>query len=43
MMRGGIEEAELRLPYGIQDLQHVRNAVVRFGNSLDAGPDLATL
>src|SRR5215467_850409 len=35
------ENPQLRLPRGIKDLLHVRNAVVRFGNSFDAGPDLA--
>lgn len=42
-MMHGIEDAKLRLPRGIQDLQHVRHAVVGFGDRLDAGPDLATL
>jgi hypothetical protein len=27
-----IEDVKLRLPRGIQDLLHVHNAVVRFGN-----------
>jgi hypothetical protein len=33
----------VRLARGVEDLQHVRNAVVRFGNSFDAGPDLSAL
>jgi hypothetical protein len=27
----------------VQNLQHVRNTVVRFGDALDASPELATL
>ena len=38
-----IEDPKLRLPRGIQDFQHVGNAVVRFGNSPDARPYLAAL
>src|SRR5262249_49220573 len=38
-----IENAKLRLPRGIQDLQHMRNAVIRFCNSPDAVPYLASL
>src|SRR5262249_42334535 len=42
-MMHGIEDSELRLARGMEDFQHVRNAVIRFGNGLDAGPDLAAL
>ena len=42
-MMDGVEDAKLRLARGVEDLQHVRNAVVRFGNSLDAGPEFAAL
>src|SRR5262249_20382088 len=38
-----IEDAKPRLPRGSQDLQHVRNAVIRFCNSADATPELASL
>ena len=38
-----IEDAKSRLPHGIQDLQHVRNTLISFCNSLDAVPYLATL
>ena len=38
-----IEDPKLRLPRGIQHLQHVRNAVIRFGNSANAVPYLAAL
>src|SRR6266446_9830375 len=38
-----IEDPKLRLPRGIQDLQHMRNAVIRFCNSLNAVPYLASL
>jgi hypothetical protein len=31
-----VEDPKLRLPCGIQDLQHVGNAVIRFCNSLNA-------
>src|SRR5262249_28624358 len=37
------ENQQLRLPSGIEDLLHMGNAVVRFGNSFDARPDLAAL
>ena len=37
------ENPQLRLPCRIEDLLHMRNAVVRFGNSFDARPDLAAL
>jgi hypothetical protein len=40
-MMHGIENPELGLAPGMEDFQHVRNAVVRFGNGLDARPDLA--
>src|SRR6516162_317797 len=39
----GIKNPELRLARGMDDFQHVGNAIVRFGNGLDAGPDLAAL
>src|SRR5215470_16190559 len=39
----GIEDPKLRLTRGIQDLQHVGNAVVCFSDSFDAGPDLAAV
>src|SRR5262249_15310257 len=42
-MMHGIEDAELRCARGIQDLQHVGNAVVCFSHSFDARPDLAAL
>ena len=38
-----IEDPELGLARGMEDFQHVGNAVVGFGNSFDAGPDLAAL
>jgi len=37
------ENPQCRLPRSIEDLLHMRNAVVRFGNSFDARPDLAAL
>ena len=37
-----IEDPELRLARGVEDLQHVADAVIGFGHSLDARPDLAT-
>src|SRR5215475_10420754 len=42
-MMHGIEDAKLHCARGIQDLQHVGNAVVCFSDSFDAGPDLAAL
>src|SRR5262249_35053602 len=39
----GVEDPKFRLARGIQDLQHVWNAVVRFGDGFDAWPDLAAL
>src|SRR5262252_9169906 len=42
-MMHGIEDAKLHCARGIQDLQHIGNAVVRFSDSFDAGPDLAAL
>src|SRR5262249_18463952 len=42
-MMHGIEDAKLRRARGIQDLQHVGNAVVCFSDSFDTGPDLAAL
>src|SRR4029453_12804958 len=38
-----IEDPKLRLPRGIQDLQHMRNAVICFCNSPNAVPYLASL
>src|SRR5271166_3682575 len=38
-----IEDPKLRLPRGIQDLQHMRNAVIGFCNSPNAVPYLASL
>jgi hypothetical protein len=37
------ENAKPCRSHGIQGLQHIRNAVVRFGNALDTIPYLATL
>jgi len=42
-MMHGIEDAKLRRACGIQNLQHVGNAVVCFSDSFNAGPDLAAL
>src|SRR5215467_3392655 len=42
-MMHGVEDAKLHCARGIQDLQHVGNAVVCFSDSFDAGPDLASL
>src|SRR5262245_33285045 len=42
-MMHSIEDAKLHCARHIQDLQHVGNAVVCFGDSFDAGPDLAAL
>src|SRR5262245_4869458 len=42
-MMHGIEDAELRCARCIQELQHVRNAVVCFSDSLDARPNLAAV
>src|SRR5262245_35419846 len=39
----GIEYPKLRLPCRIEDLQHVRNAIVRFGDRANAVPELAAL
>ena len=38
-----IEDAKLRLPRSIQDLQHMRNTLICFCNSLQAIPYLASL
>ena len=38
-----IEDAKLRLPRRLQDLQHMRNTLICFCNSLQAIPDLASL
>ena len=40
-MMHGIEDAELCSTRGVENLQHVGDAVVGFGNGLDARPDLA--
>src|SRR5262249_46844397 len=40
-MMHGIEDAKLRLACRVEDLQHVANAVVRFRNSFDMGPEFA--
>src|SRR6516225_6493238 len=42
-MMHGIEDAKLHCARGIQDFEHVGNAVVCFSDSFDAGPDLAAL
>ena len=38
-----IENAKLRIPSSIQNLQHVRNTLIRFRNSFQAIPYLASL
>lgn len=38
-----IEDPKLRLPRGIQDLEHMRDAVIRFCNSPNTIPYFATL
>src|SRR5262249_52367651 len=38
-MMHGIEDAKLRCARGIEDLQHVGNAVVCFSDSFDQGPE----
>src|SRR6516165_3948989 len=38
-----IKDAEPRLSCGIEDLQHIRNTIVRFSDSLQAIPYLASL
>src|SRR5262245_23618058 len=38
-----VEDPKLRVPRGIQDLQHMGNAVVRFGDGANAPPYLAAL
>jgi hypothetical protein len=40
-MMHGIEDPKLRLARRVQNFQHMRDAVVGFGNSFDARPDLA--
>jgi hypothetical protein len=42
-MMHGIEDAKLRFPRGIQDLQHMRNAAICFCDSPNAIPYLASL
>src|SRR5215510_3391458 len=42
-MMHGIEHVKLHCARGIQDLQHVGNAVVCLSDSFDAGPDFAAL
>ena len=39
----GIEDPKLRIARGMQNLLHVRNAIVGFGHGLDPWPDLAAL
>src|SRR5215468_449949 len=41
-MMHGVEDPQLRLARRIQDLKHVGDTLVGFGDRLDAGPDLAT-
>src|SRR5262245_25472791 len=36
-----IEDPKLRLPRGVEDLQHIRNAAIRLGDSPNAVPELA--
>jgi hypothetical protein len=36
-----IEDAKPRLPCSRQDLQHMRNTIIRFSHNLHALPDLA--
>src|SRR5262245_41697581 len=38
-----IEDPKLRIPRGIQDLQHMRNTVVRFCNGPNSSPQLTSL
>src|SRR5262245_25855445 len=38
-----IEDPEVRLARSVQNLQHVRDAVVGFSNRFDEGPELTTL
>src|SRR5262245_32773064 len=38
-----IEDWKLRLPRGVEDLQHIRNAAIRLRDSPNAVPELATL
>jgi hypothetical protein len=40
-MMHGIKDRKLRLARGVQNFQHVGNAVVGFGNGFDVRPDLA--
>src|SRR5262249_11194229 len=40
-MMHGVEDPEVGRPRGMQDLQHMRNAVIRFGNGPDAAPYIA--
>src|SRR5215471_17281379 len=42
-MMHSIEDAKLRCARGIQNLQHVGNAVVCFSDCFDEGPELAAL
>jgi hypothetical protein len=42
-MMHGIENPQLRLTRGIQDLQHMWNALIRLGDSANALPYLAAL
>jgi hypothetical protein len=38
-----VEDAKLRLPRSIKDLQHMRNTIICFCNSLQAMPYFASL
>src|SRR5262245_17515880 len=42
-MMHDIEDEKLRIPRGIQDLQHMRNTVIRFCNDPNTFPQLASL
>ena len=42
-MMHSIENPQLRLARGIQHLQHMRNALIRLGDSANAIPYLAAL
>src|SRR5262245_970711 len=42
-MMHDIEDEKLRIPRGIQNLQHMRNTVVRFCNGPNTSPQLASL
>src|SRR5262245_47376377 len=38
-----VEDAKLRFPRGVEDLQHIRNAAIRLRDSPHAVPELAAL